>query len=288
MNYSKFAAASTGIAFALMVAAPALADENVNTSADASVEAHSGFGIRLPFLNFNGSTTVHKEGDREREDDHATSTQKRIEKGQERGENMIDARIKSLDKLLERIGKMKLLSASDIASIQASINAEIKILTDLKAKIVADISTSTVKADDSSITKANRVYLVVMPKAQIAAAASRIKAVATQMEEFSTKLATRITTAKDAGVDVSSATTALADFNAKVADAKVQADAAVALTVNLEADNGDAAVRASNLAALKSARTKLQAAVQDLAAARKDAGTIYGVVKGKGSVNITP
>lgn len=289
MKYITLITASTGIALALMTALPALADDNVTASGDATVttgsaksESHAGIRIGLPHFKLMGSTTPR--GDEMKgPGNHATSTENRIEKGQQRGDNMIDQRIKSLQNLLDRISKMKLLPANDLASIQASITAEVQTLTDLKAKIGSDTQAATVKADDSSITKANRVYLLVMPKAHIAATADRIKAVATQMQSLAAKLSARITTAQTAGVNVSVAVTALADYNAKVADAKVQADAAVAETVNLQPDNGDKTIQASNTAVLKDAQAKLKTAEAGLKTARADVKTIVGVIKEKGA-----
>jgi hypothetical protein len=76
----------------------------------------------------------------------------------------------------------------------------------------------------------------------------------------------------------------MTDLKAKLADAKTQADAAVAEVANLQVDNGDKTVQTANTTALKDAKAKLVVAQKDLAAARHDAATIYGVVKGKGGV----
>jgi len=292
MKYTSLITAAAGITLALAAAAPALADDNTTDTSGgvtAGVQVHTdvetGGKPPRPHLGLPGagkflaSTTARFEG----KGDHATSTQNRIDKGQQRGDNMIDQRIQSLNNLLARLSKMKLLSPDVLSALQASINTEISTLTTLKTQIGSDTSTTTVKSDDSDITKANRVYLVVIPKAQIAAAADRIDAVVTQLTALSTKLQTRITAAQTAGADVTAATAALTDYNAKVADAKTQADAAVSETVNLQADNGDATVRASNTTTLKDARTKLSAAEADLKAARADAKTIVDAVKGKGT-----
>lgn len=303
MKYSSLITSATGIALALATVAPGLAlahdgtdDATVQASAsvqvnDDSQSGNQGQGERKGFLanifkpKFMASTTAHVEKP-EKEHSNVGST---TPKGDKQGEHMdkvqakagtsIDARIKSLTELKARLASIKLLPADQLAAISASIDAEIKILTDLKAKIGDDMATTTLKADVDSITKANRVYLLVEPKARIAASASRINAVVTQMQLLAAKLQTRITDAHTAGIDVTSSNAALADFNAKVADAKVQADAAVTMTANLQVDNGDKTVLAANLAALKAARTKLQAAEADLKTARKDVKTITDAIK---------
>jgi hypothetical protein len=307
MKYASRVISATGIALLLASAAPALARESgsdtsgsghsVEASTTVNVETGDKRGDRgffnLPKLKFMASSTsrVEKNDDN---DHHASSTEKRIEKTQEKAGDSIDKRIESLQKLSARLAGMKLLSADALASIQASLAAEIKVLTDLKAKIGSSTATTTLKADVESITKANRTYLLVMPKAQIAAAASRLNAVVIQFQALTTKLEARIATVAATGADVTVSNAALADFKAKIADAKVQADAAVALTANLQADNGDKTVLAANNAKLKEARAKLELAQKDLAAARADAAKIYGVVKGKegkdhqeGNVNAT-
>lgn len=287
MKYASLITSATGIALLLASAAPALAHDGADDSLEASTSIHVGtednggkqglfdFAKKLK-LTASSTTRIEKEDMKK-----ASSTEKRIEKAQDKAGDSIDKRIESLKKLAERLSKMKLLPADTLATIQASITTEIKVLTDLKAKIGSDTATTTVKADKDSITKAHRDYLLVMPKAQIAAAASRINAVVAQFQTLAGKLDTRLAAAKTAGADTTAASAALADFKLKIADAKVQADAAVALTVNLQADNGDKTVLAANLAKLKEARAKLEAAHKDLAAARADAAKIYGVVKGK-------
>ena len=318
MNTAKILTVTAGVALLLGTALPALAMESesstsveVESTTEVKVEAEQplqGGGYRLDFekKRRTASSTREQMELRERmEREHriastsqgeramrkASSTgermEKRVEKVQEKAGDAIDKRIKSLIELKARLASIKLLSADQLASLTATLDAEIASLTALQGKIAAGTATSTLKSDVKSITKDHRVFQLVEPKARIAAAASRIKAVATQLESLSTKLQERITAAQTAGTDVTAATAALTDFNAKVADAKVQADAAVALVAGLTPDNGDKAIQESNKNALKAARSKLVAAEKDLAAARHDAATIYSVVKGKGGVKTT-
>lgn len=300
MKYSPFITSVLALSLLLASSAPALAEDgavwaSVQSSTTVTVgddhqdgDSHEGRGGT--FLQ-GIKDRLHRDGeDNQGDSEHASTTreekkqehmQDRIEKGKEKAGNEIDKRIESLTKLKARLADMKLLSADVLASISASLDAEIAKLQTLKTQIGNDTSTSTLKADASTITKGLRVFLVVEPKARIAASASRINAVVTQMNLLVTKLQTRIATAKAAGIDTTAAEAALVDLQAKIADAKVQADAAVAMTVNLQPDNGDAAIKAANLQALKDARAKLVLAQKDLADARHDAGTIRGDVNGK-------
>lgn len=290
MKYSKLITTAGAALVALAVAAPAFADEaaaSVNASANASANAGGGH-ILISNIRIGTGTppAAGMHGDASASANARMNGENRIEKGQALGKAEIEKRIQSLKQLSDRIGSMKRLSADQIAQIQASINAEIDILTNLETTIGNDTSTTTLKADVQSIAKANRVYLLVMPQAQIVAASDRILAAAGQLANLSTKLSARIDAAQTAGKDVSALSAALTDMNAKVADAKTQANAAAALVVNLKADNGDDSVKASNTATLKDARTKLEAARAAIQAAFKDAQTIIAGVKGTGDANV--
>lgn len=309
MKYSPFITSALAVSLLLAGSAPALAEDTAQVTVQGSTtvtvgddhrDGDSREGRDGTFLQGLKNRLYKDKENRDGDSEYASSTredkkqehmQDRIEKQQERAGNEIDKRIESLTKLKERLAEMKLLSADVLASISASLDAEIAKLQTLKTQIGNDTSTTTLKADASIIKKGLRVFLVVEPKARIAASASRINAVVTQMNLLATKLQTRIATAKAAGVNTTAAEAALVDLRAKIADAKVQADAAVAMTVNLQPDNGNATVQASNLQALKDARAKLVLAQKDLADARHDAGVIRGDVNGKegeGHASTTP
>ncbi|MDB5265627.1 MAG: hypothetical protein JWM39_340 [Parcubacteria group bacterium] len=200
-----------------------------------------------------------------------------------RGDAEVDGRIANLTKMIARLGDAQRLSSDAKASLTASLNAQIASLTNLKTDIDTGAST-TLKTDDQSITKDFRVYALVMPQAAINAASDRIMTLVADMQALSAKISTRISAASAAGADVTAATAAHTDFDAKVADASVQAQAAVSEVVNLKPDNGDTTILASNTASLKDAKTKIDAAQADLKAARADLATILKGVKGKGEV----
>ena len=69
-------------------------------------------------------------------------------------------------------------------------------------------------------------------------------------------------------------------MTAKISDAATQAAAASAEVSGLMPDNGDKTVMASNTAALKDARSKIQAATKDIQAAYKDAQAVVKGVRG--------
>ncbi len=307
------------ITLATMALAPvaAFADDSVTVSADANASAQTGRSDRpegkgpgIPGLNalrahlnggVQGSTTIEhpnrpdpanrpEPGVRpERPEQRMASTsrdgkepkQMNEANAKERASKEIETRIQSLNQFSARIAAMVRLGGADKTTLSAAITDQIAQLTALKAKIDAETGTTTLKADVESITKSQRVYLLVIPKAAITAAADRVLAIATQFDTYATKLQERITAAQTAGVDVTASAAALVDLKAKNADAKVQAQAAASAVANLAPDNGVQSVKEANTAVLKAAKAKIDAAEADLKAARADAATILKAVAGK-------
>ena len=191
-----------------------------------------------------------------------------------RADQEINRRVSALDSLNVRIGDIIKLSADEKSSLGSLIQAQISALSALEAKIQTDTSTTSLKADIQSIINSYRIFILVLPKGAILAATGRIDTIVSDMQTIGTKLQARISAAASAGANVSVAQSALADYNTKVTDASVQANAAQSEVANLQPDNGNASVQASNTAALKDARSKIQVAQQDFVAARKDITTI--------------
>jgi len=294
MNISKTTLASIASG-TLLLAAPlaAFADD---ASTTVNVSSHTGIPGLYARFGAHASTTMEHDGNGPKPEMHdrgehmGSSTmnenheQKGFDNHQEKAGNAIDARIAILQKIEARIDATVKLSASEKAELKADIDKVITDLTALKAQIGNDTSTTSLKADASSITKAYRVYMLVLPQATIAAASDRALAIAAQLDALEVKLEARITAAKAAGTDVTVMQASLTDFKAKVADAKSKATAAAAEVKNLSADNGDQAVITANATALKDARAKLEIARQDIKAAYEDAKSIINNVKGKGDL----
>ncbi len=217
----------------------------------------------------------------------STKAEARVTTGKNHADQEIDRRITMLSDLATQVQAMVKLSATEKASIAASITNEIANLTTLKAKIDADTDITTLKADVKSITASYRVFALVIPQGRLQVAADKIGAAATSLSTLAGKLQTRITSAQTSGKDVAALATALTDMNAKLADANVQANAAVSHTVSLTPDNGDKTKLAANNAALKQARADIKIGLQDLQAARKDAGTIVTGLKGLNASSTT-
>ena len=188
----------------------------------------------------------------------------RIAEAKERADREIDRRIEGLERLSDRIDDMRRLTGENKTSLLATLTAEIDKLTALRAQIAADTSTTTLRTGIESITKSYRIFALIMPKAAVMAAADRVLSAATQLEQFSTKLAERI-----AGNTDASLSTALTEANTKIADAKANVNAAVEKVRGLVPDNGDEALFQANKAAIREAHAMVKEAQQLLKEAHR-------------------
>ncbi|MES2315060.1 MAG: hypothetical protein V4524_03960 [Patescibacteria group bacterium] len=225
-----------------------------------------------PNIGMMGSTTRAEL----RDDRRASTTEARTEKGIERGGNMINQRIDSLNKLLGRIQVMKHISDVDRTALSASIQAEIVALNELKAKISTGTSTISIKSDVNSITKSYRIYALVEPQAQIIAAADRVLGIVDQLTIIKGKIDARLASSSQASsTDV---TAVLTDFTSQIGLASTQAKAAISSVTGLKPDNGDTTIAAANKTALETARAQVVAAQKALQLAQKDIRTAISSV----------
>ena len=172
------------------------------------------------------------------------------------------------------------VTASAKASLSASIQSTISNLTALKAKINADTDEATLATDFKSITKGERIYMLVAPQLRITVTADRASTIADMIEAMNTKIEARVMAAQTEGKDVSVILTAQTDLLTKTTHAKAEATMAINAVAGLAPDNGDQSIMASNETALKGARADILLAQKDLQDARKDIDTILKALKG--------
>jgi hypothetical protein len=257
---SSIAMLGAVVILAASTALPAFAQVNVGVSGSASA----------------GGTSVSANASA-----RAAALATLIANATQRADQEITRRIAALNALSTRVSAMVNLSSSDAANIQSQIQAQITLMNNLQTQIAADSaanSTSSLKTDIASITSSYRIFALIIPQGEIAAAAGRITTVANMLTTISGKLQVRITAAQAAGTDVTTWNAALADMNTNIAHAQAEGQAALNLTSGLQPDNGDKTVMQSNTAALQSARADIQTAQQDLTTARKDAGVIVKAI----------
>lgn len=227
---------------------------SATVSASGGGQAHGGTGV---------SSTIHL----------ATMTNRATQE--------IARRVAALNALNARLTAMIRLSAVDKNNLSIAIKSQLTALNTLQAKINTDAMTNNVgnlKADVRSILTSYRIFVLILPQGMIEAAAGRAFTIVGIMNDLSAKFAARISAAQAAGNNVTVASAALADFNAKVSSGNIQARAAVAEVSSLTPDNSNQSVMASNTVTLKDARSKIQAAQQDFVAARADAETIIAAL----------
>lgn len=210
----------------------------------------------------------------ERKAELAEKKAEQMSKDIAKGQEAIDKRIKDISELKERLGQMKNLSDEAKAKLLQELDAEIAKLNELKAKIGATTDAKILKEDLGSITKDNRVYMDVQPRAKILAAADRVKTLVGMLNATATKLEARIASAKTAGKDVTAFETALTDMKSKLAEATTLVEKVIAGVSNITADGGDKTLMKANADALKEARANLKLANDALKTANADLKTI--------------
>lgn len=206
---------------------------------------------------------------------------------QTRAGQEIDRRIAGLNKLQDKIQGMKKISASDKTSFATTVQGQINLLENLKIKINADIDAATLKADVQFITKAYRIYALILPQIEIVAAADRLASTTGLVSAYAAKLQIRITAAQTEDKNITPLQLLLTDMNAKISDANVQSAKAIVGVISLKPDNGDKTLMASNTTALKAAQTIIKTGTQDVKDANKDALKIRAGLKAFTSTTAT-
>lgn len=229
--------------------------------------------------NVNASVTAQAPGAQLRVHASSTLSAAFVATAKSRADKELDRRVAALNGLITRINAMTRVSADFKAQVTANLQNQISALNTLKANIDAETDDATLKSDVQSIVSSYRVFALVLPQANLAAAADRAIDVATMESALGAKLKARIDTAAAAGADVSALNTALADLATQVTSASNSAQAAVSVSLNLQPDQGDKTVQASNTKALQEARGDIQSAHKALVQGRKDIETIMQGLK---------
>lgn len=201
----------------------------------------------------------------------------------ERAAKEITRRLTSLNKLIEKINRLKKITDAQKSSFVSQIQTEITNLNTLKTKIDADTDLVTLKADVQPVIKSYRIYALFMPKIHILTAADELDNLSEKLSTIATKLETRIREANARGSDTTALNSLPTDIKSKISDTKTQAKNArnVILPLTPEGYPG-------NLIVLKAARTMLLTGKKDLQTARKDALTIIQGLKALNKISPTP
>src|ERR1700683_2187458 len=119
-----------------------------------------------------------------------------------RGDAEINRRITNLTAALAKVQAVTALTASDKSTLVSQIQTEVSGLNALKSKLDADTTLAAARTDVQSIVADYRVYVLMLPKARLAAAFDSLAVVQTKLTALETQLQTAINNAKAAGKNV--------------------------------------------------------------------------------------
>jgi len=193
---------------------------------------------------------------------------------QERARREIKRRVVALNKILERIAKIKRLSDTQEKSLNTQVQSEIQKLTNLDAKIVAETYAAAIKEDAQSIIKSYKIYAFFIPNIHILGASDGMQNAAAKLDEIAVRFETKIIEAKGAGKDVTSLEKLLLDMKEKTASASSHAEQASSLVTPLTPEGYP-----DNKVTLKEAREILVLGYKDIQVAREDAVQILTKLK---------
>lgn len=194
-----------------------------------------------------------------------TNQQTRMQTIISKGDQEITRRLASLNNLIAKINAATKLTTSDKASLSSEVNSEISGLTALKTKLDAETTLADAKTDAQQIYSDYRVYALVVPKVHLVKLADDIQTTDTKLTTLAGKLQSRITTAQQAGKDVSLLQTELADMDSKISAAQGAASQIEGSVINLQPTdyNSNHQLLSGDMDRLKTARTDNHAAFAD-------------------------
>jgi hypothetical protein len=135
------------------------------------------------------------------------------------GDCEINRRFATLDTLSGKVSSSKVLSSTHAAALTGEINSTRGGLTALKARIDSETDLTALKADIRRIATDFRVYVLVVPQANLTIGADSVAAAQPKFADINTKLSDAIATVKAAGKDTTAAQSHLDAMNAAVAQA---------------------------------------------------------------------
>lgn len=196
---------------------------------------------------------------------------------QTKGKAEIDRRTKNLQQALDKLSQSNTINATDKAALSRQVNDEISGLTALETKLSADTTASAARSDVQSIIGDYRVYVLMLPKVRMIAAADRFTVVAGKLTSLHDKLQARVNSLNLSSAAASQLSAKLADMKAKIDDAKSKFGGLTGQLLALQPTDYN-----SNHALLETFRTAMATAHSDLKAARDDAKSVISAL-GPGS-----
>lgn len=194
---------------------------------------------------------------------------------QQRAEDLISQRQETLAALASKVNSTSRLSATDRAELTATISDTESGLAGLGPTIAADTTCKQAHADAAKIFTDYRVYVIVVPRANLLMAADNGLAAVSRLKTAASKIQTAIAAADAHHRDTTAAQAALKDLQSRIADAQNQFDTAhadaAALTPSSWNTNHDVTATARGFA--RSGREDVTAGISDVRAAVADLTT---------------
>lgn len=177
-----------------------------------------------------------------------------------RADQLIDNRINSLNRILQRIQNDSRLSADEKSSLSADVQTEISTLTSLKAKIDADTDITTARADAKSIITNFKVYAIFEPKLRILVIIDNLTGLSAKISSLTPKLQDLINNLKLNGKDVSKLQPLLDDVNSNLStiNSKLAADKQTVLAVSASSNPSVFAPVRQDLATVRAAFAQIR------------------------------
>lgn len=150
----------------------------------------------------------------------ATGVQKQeqnVDNLKKKADQLIETRINSLNKLLQRMQGDKGLSADDQTFLSGEVRTNITNLTALKAKINSGTDINTVRADAKSIISKFKIFTIFEPRIRTLIMIGDLSALSAKTFSTTSKLQTLINTLKSQGKDVSTLQHLLDNINGDLA-----------------------------------------------------------------------
>lgn len=146
----------------------------------------------------------------------ATNQAQRLERIKREASRLIEKRLNSLNRLLERVNNYSKLTQDEKSSLASSIQVNIDGLNALKEKINADTDVETAKADAKTIITNYYIYRMFEPKIRLLLATDRLQDLSANLSNTSVSLQNLINTLKSEGKDTASLQVLLDDINSQL------------------------------------------------------------------------
>jgi hypothetical protein len=212
--------------------------------------------------------------------EEVVNTDRSVERIKERAAEAIDRRLKTLDRLTEKVSQSESMTLAHKDALFADYVDAARGLTALGEDIDAATTYEELRELVPLIATDYRVYLVIAPKTHLVAISDRIGVGVPKFEEGLAKIAEKIARAEEAGWDVAEAARLLEEAEANLAEGARLAAPVAGNVIGLDAadwpdpaeatlESNREALRASHVQ-LKAARENARAAIQALRDAAPD------------------